>query len=82
MTRPLLGATTRPVLGPLDGDWSSWGSPLDRKRDTLARVLLARRLPMDEARIRALDEAAVDAELKECGIVAWTAGGLGHVGGR
>ena len=69
-----------PVLGPLDGDWSRWGSPLDRKRDTLARVLQARNLPLDEASIRALDEAAVDARLAELHIKVWTPGGFGHVG--
>lgn len=69
-----------PVLGPLDGNWSAWGSPLDRKRDTLATVLLARNLPMDEVRIRALAETAVDAELKVLGITVWTPGGFGHVG--
>lgn len=71
-----------PILGPLDGDWSRWGSPLDRKRDTLAVVLRARDLPMDGARIRALDEAAVDAELAGLRVTVWTAGGFGHVGGR
>lgn len=69
-----------PILGPLDGDWSRWGSPLDRKRDTLAVVLRARDLPMDGARIRALDEAATDAELAGLGIKVWTPGGFGHVG--
>lgn len=69
-----------PILGPLDGNWSRWGSPLDRKRDTLARALLARDLPMDEARIRAMDEATVDAELAKQRITVWTSGGLGHVG--
>lgn len=69
-----------PVLGPLDGDWSRWGSPLDRKRDMLARVLQARNLPLDEANIRALDETAVDARLAELHIRVWTPGGLGRVG--
>lgn len=69
-----------PILGPLDGNWSAWGSPLDRKRDTLALVLRARDLPMDEVRIRAMDEATVDAELATQRITVWTSGGLGHVG--
>lgn len=70
------------LIGPLDGNWSAWGSPLDRKRDGLAQVLKARSLPIDEARIRALDEPAVDAELAQRRITVWTAGGLGHVGGN
>lgn len=69
-----------PILGPLDGDWSRWGSPLDRKRDTLAQVLRARSLPWDAARIRAMDERAVDAKLRGLGIIVWTQGGFGHVG--
>lgn len=69
-----------PILGPLDGDWSRWGSPLDRKRDTLALALKARDLPWDAALIRAMDEATVDAELAKQRITVWTSGGLGHVG--
>lgn len=69
-----------PLLGPVDGDWTRWGSPLDRKADALAQTLRARDLPWDEARIRAMDERQVDAELAALGIRAWTPGGLGHVG--
>ena len=70
----------RILIGPLDGDWSRWGSPLDRKRDTLAYVQQARGLPMDEASIRAMDAAMVDRALAALRVTVWTSGGLGHVG--
>lgn len=68
-------------LAPAGVDWSRWGSPLDRKRDVLFRVLRAQGEAADGAAILKLPEAAVDAELAKHRVRVWASGGLGHVGG-
>lgn len=71
----------QPILGPLDGDWSAWGSPLDRKRDLLAQIRKARGEPVHEEAIRAMEDAELDRLLLAAGFVAWTPSGFGRVGG-